>query len=220
MSIQKSLAVAAIGTERLITAPFLIQSVRVDNPSGLWLYVREATTPYVPPNTLSWIQILTPPVSGVHITYVSSPGAGTPSAATGSPISVTVYEIVQPSSNGIAYTQATVTDIAVLAAQLALIQAQLNPINNPPVNISITVTNVATLLRTVASTVEALAFHNNDTTDTVFIGPSTVTAAGANRGYPLVPGGDFTVDLGFGISYYGIVAAGTADVSVQYAAIT
>lgn len=55
---------------------------------------------------------------------------------------------------------------------------------------------------------KAFALYNNSTS-TVFIGGSSVSSS---DGYPLRPKESITIDLGDGLSIYGIVSSGTADV--------
>lgn len=125
MPLQKSYDVAAVGTERIVSAPFGIRSVRLDNPSGMWLYIPEIMK-YIPPNTLGWIDNVAPVTNTIRLQYVTAPTGGSTSAVTGGPILTTIYESDERPSLGIAYTAATAADIASLAAAIATLQTSVN----------------------------------------------------------------------------------------------
>jgi hypothetical protein len=124
LNVQHTYDVDVVGTERLVTESFTVLSLKIDNPSGMWLYVTEASK-YVPANTLGWITNILPPSNTIHIQYIDAATAGTPSTVTGGPILVTTYGNVQLESNGIAYTAATATDVAALAADIQAVDATL-----------------------------------------------------------------------------------------------
>jgi hypothetical protein len=120
--IQHSLSVAAVGTTRIINESYGIKSVKIDNPSGLWLYLKEAQD-YVPPSTLGWVRSPQPTTSSITIVYSDALVGGAASVVSGGPITVTTYQITLPDSNGISYTAATAADIGSLETQLTLIEA-------------------------------------------------------------------------------------------------
>jgi hypothetical protein len=53
----------------------------------------------------------------------------------------------------------------------------------------------------------------NDSTSTVFIGPTGVTASGATRGEPILKKESLEITIG-NVAIFGIVASGTADVII------
>lgn len=61
---------------------------------------------------------------------------------------------------------------------------------------------------------QTLAVRNLDTVASVVLGPSTVTATGANKGYTLPALGSVTLALSPSERLYGIAAAGTVAVAV------
>lgn len=77
---------------------------------------------------------------------------------------------------------------------------------------TVSVTTAATLLSDSNPNFTGRIFKNEGAV-TVYLGTSTVTAAGADQGYPVAAGAEFPDTLSNGV-IYAIVAAGTADVKV------
>lgn len=114
---------------------------------------------------------------------------------------------------------ATAAGVAALQAAVDVVVSNTNLPNNQPVNATVSVQTAATLLRATA-TKESVVIVNTDAAVTCYIGPATVTAAGANVGLPLYPGGAVAYDLAAGVSLYAIVAAVPVNVLVQRIART
>lgn len=123
MSIQHSYDVAAVGTERLISATNTVRSIRIDNPSGMWLQVLETTVQYIPPSTIGWVQNVVPPTNTINLKYITALIGGVASAVTGGPITVTLYEVEQRTSYGIAYTAASATDVTAVTTAVNIVAA-------------------------------------------------------------------------------------------------
>jgi hypothetical protein len=124
----REFAVAAVGTQRMVNSSLPIRAARIDNPSGMWLNVVEATSPFIPPNTLAWITNFDPVVNTIHVQYVDAAVGGLASTVTGGPIVVTTYETPQIPSNGIAYTAASTADIAGVNTRLDLNNVKLDSV--------------------------------------------------------------------------------------------
>lgn len=87
------------------------------------------------------------------------------------------------------------------------------------VHVNKTVATSATLLTTLESITDynAVSIQNNDSAS-IFLGDSSVTTSGANKGHVITTGATFQLWLHASNALYAISAAGTADnaVSVLY----
>jgi len=82
--------VNVVGTENVVSVGFDIASVRVHNPSGMWLLLPQ-NQQYIPPNTLGAYFSVKPTTKSLRIRYVDAPVGGQPSVVDGGPIQITVY---------------------------------------------------------------------------------------------------------------------------------
>lgn len=93
--------VQAIGTSYEVSpGDFQIARLTIDNPSQCWLYLSGINS-YVPPQTLSRVVSVNPTQSRIMVNFVDAPTGGVPSASTGGPVQVTVYEQDAPDVAGV-----------------------------------------------------------------------------------------------------------------------
>lgn len=94
--------IGPIGIERTVSVGFDIASVRVHNPSGMWLLLPQ-NQQYIPPNTLGAYLSIKPTTKTLRIKYVSAPTGGQPSSVTGGPIQITVFAAENADFTGLDY---------------------------------------------------------------------------------------------------------------------
>lgn len=147
--------VGPVGVEQAVSVGFDIASVRVHNPSGMWLLLPQ-NQQYIPPNTLGAYITVKPTTKTLRIKYVNAPINGQPSVATGGPIQITVFAAENADFTGLDY--GLVNGIDNLAAAIAGLQ---NSIDNMVNGFG---SNVLLESERVSFTVDATA-----TTNTVFV---------------------------------------------------
>jgi hypothetical protein len=62
---------------------------------------------------------------------------------------------------------------------------------------------------------QQILLHNDSESKSVFIGPSTVTSSGSNKGIELRPGEFLQIPLGESVGLFLIAGSGTASIIVQ-----
>lgn len=85
-----SFDIGPVGTIQTINDGFQIGSLKIDNPTGMWLLI-EPINKYIPPNTLGWVTNLIPKRTQLRLLYVNAPYNGAISVVSGGPIIVQVY---------------------------------------------------------------------------------------------------------------------------------
>lgn len=115
--------VAAVGTKRDVSPGFMVGSMRIQNPSAMWLYIPQVQQ-YIPPNVLGAVISVKPTARAVTVIYVDAPIGGVASAATGGPIVVTAFPGDLSDYQGLDYglNQAIID----LSADIAALQASID----------------------------------------------------------------------------------------------
>jgi hypothetical protein len=122
-----SYAVGPVGTQQLITERYPVASIRVDNPSGMWVYMPDAYA-LIPPNVIGWSLDLFPPNANLRVQYVTEPPAGTPSTVTGGPIVITTFDKPQGTNSGLNFTAASQQDITVLSGKIDVLNGKTDTV--------------------------------------------------------------------------------------------
>ena len=134
--------VDVIGTERLISGPITIKGLKINNPSGMWLYIRE-TGEYVPANRLGFATNLSQISNTIHIDYVDGATlGGSASTVTGGPIVVSTSDVALDPSQGLSYIDATTTDIANVLAAVNNVKAAVNDVKTAVADVQTSVNNL------------------------------------------------------------------------------
>ncbi len=81
-----------------LPGPYQIAGIRVDNPSGSWLRLMPINQ-FVPPWREAWSIGVTPGAATVSLEFTESQ-AGSLSTLEGNPITITLYDVLQPYSEG------------------------------------------------------------------------------------------------------------------------
>lgn len=134
-------AVQPVGGRDDLSVEFNINSVRVENPSGMWLYLQQASR-FIAPYTVATMVVIPVPTKTLVVQYVAAPVGGVASVAVGGPLRITMYEDAQVENVGVDYSlvptlQTLDADIVALTAVLDGLRggtAQAGSLTNDQVN--------------------------------------------------------------------------------------